>query len=99
VHSAAQAFADIMHACSMVIMPSTSIAAGRSVIRIMVLLMSAQFMHIAAHFSIAATPIELVAHIVHACSQAEQASTKFCMAVMSMRSIIGVSIFIALMSM
>ena len=50
----------------------------RSIARIIVLHMSAQFMHAGAQ------SIICVEHTVHACSQAEQASIQACMSDMSM---------------
>ncbi|WP_228479250.1 hypothetical protein [Microbacterium atlanticum] len=55
--------------------------------RIIVLHMSAQFMHAGAH------DIICVEHTVHACSQAEQASIQACMTDMSMFSMPGMDAF------
>ena len=54
--------------------------------RIIVLHMSAQFMHAVAH------DIICVEHTVHACSQAEQASIHACITDMSMVAIPGIDI-------
>ena len=54
--------------------------------RIIVLHMSAQFMHAGAH------DIICVEHTVHACSQAEQASIHACMTDMSIMSMPGIDI-------
>jgi hypothetical protein len=54
--------------------------------RIIVLHMSAQFMHAGAH------DISCVEQIVHACSQAEQASIQACMIDMSIASMPGIDI-------
>ncbi|MFK4835062.1 hypothetical protein ACI3KY_04965 [Microbacterium sp. ZW T2_14] len=58
----------------------------RSIDRIIVLHMSAQFMHAGAH------DIICVEHTVHACSQAEQASIQACITDMSMVSMPGIDI-------
>ncbi len=58
----------------------------RSIERIIVLHMSAQFMHAGAH------DIICVEHTVHACSQAEQASIHACMTDMSIVSMPGIDI-------
>jgi hypothetical protein len=90
----------VMHASIIAIMLAMSIAIGRMVIRIMVLHMSAQFMHMAMDFSMPVMPIELLAHIVQACSHAAHASMRSCMALMSMPSIAAVDpSIIAIMSM
>src|SRR6187431_837092 len=94
MHSAAHAMHIVMQACIMAIMLSMSIAAGRIIMRIIVLHMSAQFMHIAMHLPMSAMLIELLAHMVHACSQAEHASIRSCMALMSMPSIEAVELLI-----
>lgn len=57
---------------------------GRIIIRIIVFAMSAQFVHIPAHMAISADIIMDPAHIVHACSQAEQDSMHSCITAMSM---------------
>ena len=98
-HSAAHAIAMVVQASIIAIVPAISMAAGRIIMRIMVLLMSAMFMHMAPHFSMPAMPIALAAHIVQACSHAALASMRFCMADMSMPSIIDVFIVIMFMSM
>ena len=88
IQSSAQARHIIAVACSIAIIADMSfsfIGMGRSIIRIMVLHMSAQLMHIAE------PPIPSIdmepAHIVHACSHAEHASMHFCIADMSMPAI------------
>jgi hypothetical protein len=77
MHSSAQFVHIILQASSMAIMLDMSMPMGRIIMRIMVLQTSAQFMHMLEHFIIA-SPIEASAHIVHACSQAAQASIQSC---------------------
>ena len=59
------------------------IPAGRIIIRIIVFVMSAVFMHMFMHIDMP-SPIMVLEHIVHACSHAEQASIHSCIIVMSM---------------
>src|SRR5688572_26024367 len=66
-----------MQASSIDIMTAGVVPCIRSIVRIIVLHMSAQFMHAGAH------DIICVEHTVHACSQAEQASIQACMSDMS----------------
>jgi hypothetical protein len=75
-----------MHASSIDIITAGVIPCGRIMARIIVLHMSAQFMHAGAH------DIICVEHTVHACSQAEQASIQACMSDMSMVSMPGIDI-------
>jgi hypothetical protein len=56
---------------------------GRIIMRIVVLFMSAPFMHMLAHFAMP-SPMEESAQIVQACSAAAQASIQSCIAIMSM---------------
>ncbi|MFD0791273.1 hypothetical protein ACFQ0P_12755 [Microbacterium insulae] len=58
----------------------------RIIARIIVLHMSAQFMHAGAH------DIICVEHTVHACSHAEQASIQACSTAMSIVSMPGIDI-------
>lgn len=91
MHSSMHARHIAMQASSIAIMLDASIPIGRIRARIIVLHMSAQFMHIAEHdiieSSICMSFIGADAQIVHACSQAEQASIHACMTAMSMASI------------
>jgi hydroxypyruvate isomerase len=75
-----------MHASSIAIIDAGVMPCGRIMARIMVLHMSAQFMHAGAH------DIICVEHTVHACSQAEQASIHACMTFMSIMSMPGIDI-------
>ena len=70
----------------MAAMSMSFIGIGRSIIRIMVLHISAQLMHIAEPDMPSIDIIE-PAHIVHACSQAEHASIHRCTIAMSMPAI------------
>ncbi|WEG09265.1 hypothetical protein PU630_01510 [Microbacterium horticulturae] len=72
------------HASSMAIMTAGVMPFIRIMLRIMVLHMSAQFMHSGAQSIIS------IAQIVHACSHAEQASIHACIAVMSIDSMPGI---------
>ena len=67
-----------MHASSIDIMTAGVAPCIRSIVRIIVLHMSAQFMHTEAH------DIPWVEHTTQACSHAEQASIQACMSCMSM---------------
>jgi hypothetical protein len=89
MHSAAHAVHIAMHACIIAIMLVGSYPVGRSIARIIVLHMSAQSMHMLAHLAmsvigISPIDIELSAQTVHACSQAEHASIRSCIAAVSM---------------
>jgi galactitol-specific phosphotransferase system IIC component len=75
-----------MHASSIDIMAAGVMLCIRIMVRIIVLHMSAQFMHTDAH------DIPWVEHTTHACSQAEQASIHACMTDMSIVSIPGIDI-------
>jgi hypothetical protein len=75
-----------MHASSIDIIAAGVIPCIRIMARIMVLHMSAQFMHAGAH------DIICVEHTVHACSQAEQASIQACMSDMSIVFMPGIDI-------
>jgi hypothetical protein len=75
-----------MHASSIDIMTAGVMPCIRIIERIMVLHMSAQFMHAGAQ------SIIWVEHTVHACSQAEQASIQACMTDMSMVFMPGIDI-------
>lgn len=86
MHSSMQTWHIAMHASSIDIMEAGVMPCGRIMARIIVLHMSAQFMHAGAH------DIPWVEHTVHACSQAEQASIQACMTDMSMVSMPGIDI-------
>ena len=86
MHSSMQSWHIAMHASSIDIMVAGLMPCMRSMDRIIVLHMSAQFMHAGAH------DIICVEHTVHACSQAEQASIQACITDMSMVSIPGIDI-------
>lgn len=75
---------------------SMSIPAGRIIIRIMVLHMSAQFIHVAMQAAVLGRPCEahISAQVVQACSQAEHASIHSCIMAMSMPGIAVSRIFI-----
>jgi len=87
MHSSMQTWHIAMHASSIAIMAAGVMPSMRSIERIMVLHMSAQFMHAGAQ------SIIWVEQIVHACSQAEQASIHACMTDMSIFSIPGIDVF------
>ena len=74
-----------MHASSIDIMAAGVMPCIRIIARIIVLHMSAQFMHAGAQ------SIIWVEHTVHACSQAEQASIHACMTDMSMVFMPGIA--------
>jgi hypothetical protein len=78
-----------MQALSIDIIDAAFIPCMRIIDRIMVLHVSAQFMHAGAH------DIICVEHTVQACSHAEQASMHACMSDMSMESMPGI-IFMSL---
>ena len=86
MHSSMQVWHIAMHASSMDIIDAGVIPWGRIMARIIVLHMSAQFMHAGAH------DIICVEHTTLACSQAEQASIHACMTDMSMFSMPGIDI-------
>jgi hypothetical protein len=75
-----------MHASSIDIMAAGVMPCGRIMARIIVLHMSAQFMHAGAH------DIICVEQTVHACSQAEQASIQACITDMSIACMPGIDI-------
>lgn len=83
-----------MQASSDAIMTVAFMPAGRIIIRIMVLLMSAQLEHMAAQRAMPSISIMLFEHIVQACSHAEAASMRFCIAAMSMVCAIDPAIII-----
>jgi hypothetical protein len=78
-----------MQALSIDIMDAESMPCMRIIDRIIVLHMSAQFMHAGAH------DIICVEHTVQACSHAEHASIHACMSDMSIESMPGI-IFMSL---
>ena len=86
MHSSMQVWHIAMHASSIAIIDAGVVPCIRIMARIIVLHMSAQFMHAGAH------DIIWVEHTVHACSQAEQASIHACMSDMSMVLIPGIDI-------
>jgi len=86
MHSSMQKRHISMHASSIAIMDAADMPCIRIMDRIIVLHMSAQFMHAGAH------DIICVEHTVHACSQAEQASIQACITDMSMVSMPGIDI-------
>ena len=86
MHSSMQVWHMAMHASSIAIIEAGVMPCMRIMARIIVLHMSAQFMHAGAH------DIICVEHTVHACSQAEQASIQACMTDMSMVSMPGIDI-------
>ena len=86
MHSSMATWHIAMHASSIDIIAAGVMPCMRSIARIIVLHMSAQFMHAGAH------DIICVEHTVHACSQAEQASIHACMTDMSIVFIPGIDI-------
>lgn len=84
-HSSMQAWQVAMHASSAAIIAGMFMPMGRIIMRIMVEHMSAQFMHIDLAPAMS-SPMAWSAHIVHAISQAEQASIQACIFIMSMPS-------------
>src|SRR6478609_8302563 len=84
MHSSIQVWHIAMHASSIAIIDAGVIPCIRNMARIMVLHMSAQFMHAGAH------DIICVEHTVHACSHAEHASMHACMTDMSIVSMPGI---------
>lgn len=84
MHSSAQALHIIVVAWSIDIMLSMCMPFGRIIDRIMVLVMSAVFMHMPEHMAMFSPIIIDPAHIVHACSQAEHASIHSSIIAMSM---------------
>jgi hypothetical protein len=70
----------------MAIMDAGVVPCIRIMVRIIVLHMSAQFMHAGPH------DIICMEHTVHACSQAEQASIQACMSCIAWASIPGIDI-------
>ena len=86
MHSSMQTWHIAMQASSIAIIAAGVIPCIRIIVRIMVLHMSAQFMHAGAH------DIICVEQIVHACSHAEQASIHACITDMSMAAMPGIDI-------
>ncbi len=86
MHSSMQTWHIAMHASSIAIIAAGVMPCMRIMARIIVLHMSAQFMHAGAH------DIICVEQTVHACSQAEQASIQACITCMSMVSMPGIDI-------
>lgn len=86
MHSSMQTWHIAMQASSIDIRLAGVMPCIRSMVRIMVLHMSAQFMHAGAQ------SIICVAQIVHACSHAEQASIQACIIDMSIESMPGIAI-------
>jgi methionine-rich copper-binding protein CopC len=86
MHSSMQVWHIAMQASSIAIIDAGVIPCMRIIARIIVLHMSAQFMHAGAH------DISCVEHTVHACSQAEQASIQACSTAMSIVSMPGIDI-------
>lgn len=86
MHSSMQVWHMAMHASSIAIMEAGVIPCMRIIERIMVLHMSAQFIHAGAH------DIIWVEQTVHACSQAEQASIQACRTAMSISCMPGIDI-------
>jgi len=85
MHSSMHIWHIAMHASSIDIITVGVMPCMRIIERIMVLHMSAQFMHAGAQ------SIIWVEHTVHACSQAEQASIQACMTDMSMVFMPGIA--------
>ena len=88
MHMSMQSWHIAMQASSIDIMTAEFIPCMRIIERIIVLHMSAQFMHAGEQ------SIIWVEHTVHACSQAEQASMQACMSAMSMVSMPPIMPFI-----
>lgn len=86
MHSSMQVWHIAMHASSIAIIDAGVMPCMRIIERIIVLHMSAQFMHAGAH------DIICVEHTVHACSQAEQASIQACRMDMSIVAMPGIDI-------
>lgn len=86
MHSSMHIWHIAMQASSIDIIAVGVMPCMRIMVRIIVLHMSAQFMHAGAH------DIICVEQIVHACSHAEQASIHACIIDMSMLSIPGIDI-------
>lgn len=86
MHMSMQVWHIAMHASSIDIMDAGVMPCIRIIDRIMVLHMSAQFMHAAEQSGMCAE------HTVHACSQAEQASIQACITIMSIVSMPGIDI-------
>jgi hypothetical protein len=84
MHSVMQNWHIAMHALSIDIIDAGVIPCIRIIDRIIVLHMSAQFMHAGAQ------SMSCVEHTVHACSHAEHASMHACMTDMSIMSIPGI---------
>jgi methionine-rich copper-binding protein CopC len=92
MHSSMHALHIAMHASSIADMDAMSMPIGRIMARIIVLHMSAQFMHMVAHDIIMPSSMPCPEHTVHACSHAEQASMHACMTAMSMLSMPAIGI-------
>lgn len=86
MHSSMHVWHMAMHASSMAIIDAGVMPCMRIKARIVVLHMSAQFMHAGAH------DIICVEHTVHACSHAEQASIQACSTDMSIVLMPGIDI-------
>jgi hypothetical protein len=84
MHSSMQTWHIAMQASSIAIIAAGVIPCIRSIARIVVWHMSAQFMHAVLH------DISCVAHTVHACSHAEHASRHACTTVMSSAAMPGI---------
>jgi hypothetical protein len=91
MHSSMHTWHMAMQASSIAIIDVRSMPAMRIIDRIIVLHMSAQFMHMGAH-DIIWPSIVCTEQTVHACSQAEQASIQACMRSMSMPAIVSIDI-------
>ncbi len=86
MHSSMQTWHIAMHASSIDIIAVGVIPCIRIIVRIIVLHMSAQFIHAGAH------DIDCVEQTVQACSHAEHASIHACMTDMSIVSMPGIVI-------
>src|SRR6187431_200473 len=86
MHSSMQFWHIAMHASSIDIIAVGVMPCIRIMVRIMVLHMSAQFMHTGAH------DIPWVEHTTQACSHAEQASIQACITDMSIMFMPGIDI-------
>lgn len=89
MHSSMHIWHIAMQASSIAIIAAGVIPSMRSIERIMVWHMSAQFMHAGEQ------SIICVEHTVHACSQAEHASMQACMTAISIFAMSGIDIIFA----
>ncbi|MFD1713987.1 hypothetical protein ACFSBZ_05835 [Amnibacterium flavum] len=102
MHSSMQARHMAMHASSMAVMLIASIPMGRIIMRIMVMVTSAQFEHMLEQRPAPSMsdPAIASAEMVHACEQAEQASMHSCIAIMSISlmvlPLIGIAIIMSI---